>query len=166
MVHYLAVMLVHTQFKDHLKDVQAGDALGGPAISVFEHAEHLLVHQLDLGSEHIVQGRMLVEPSRLTKSASAFPTHFASGAYDAVLPEILRVYAGVIEWSGDFPTTRRVFQPPFGQEALVNALGALGYLDIADTGITWTDQAGAAMLDAAAWDPEFRSLGDQRRPIG
>ncbi len=150
---YITVMLTHRSFENN-PFVQAGEILGGPAVSTFEHAEFLLKDKLDLAAQKSERKYILA------KSTDEFTDHFSSGNYDHHFEDILENYLGLGYWAGDIPTTRTLFKAPTTHLKILNELTSLGYLKSSENRFFWTDLAGTAMSCAGAWNPDFHSVQD------
>ncbi|MEM9318156.1 MAG: hypothetical protein AAGA70_04030 [Pseudomonadota bacterium] len=150
MTAYIAVLLTKNSF--HPKHVaQAGDIISGWSISVSEDGAYLLTHELNLA------GSIGGHKYALSKPTDGYAAHFASGQYDDRFDRIFQAYVGFIEWNQDVPTTRAWFAPPQKQSHILKALAEMGFLDVDNTDMKWTDQAGDAMILAGAWTSDLQS---------
>jgi len=151
MAAYFCTMLTRGCFEPGIT-VQAGERIRGWAISTSEHAESLLLMQLDLTAPNDA-GRVV-----LTKSTDAFYQHFASGRYDGSFGKILESYLDFLHWKGDVPTKRGWFIPPEGHLQILKPLADLGYLETDEQGMRWSDLVAPMMFNIGAWNAEARSF--------
>ena len=147
MTKYVAYMLSsrHLGYEKHI--ASAGSRLSGPAISVFESGASLL-EKLDLLEN---DGRVL------SKSTDSFDDHFAGGQFDGMFDEILKIYLGLADWSGEVETRRKPFRVPSAHLECLMPLTRLGYLLSVSDEVCWTGKASEAMIWSGAWTHEGQS---------